>query len=538
MTVKCLIDQRIVQVVSGSDGYRGAVPSARRLLTFIATLSAALALGGCVAPVHQVTPPTTHPTVAAPPSSVPAGAAKFYNQHVAWSSCPQGTQAQQCATIEVPLDWANPAGKTIKLAVARDAATGSNPVGSILVNPGGPGASAIDFLSTVDTIMSAEVRDEYDLVAFDPRGVGRSAPVTCYDGPQMDELTAADFNLSTDAGVQAQEDAWGAFGKACAAKTGIDVLAHIDTVSSARDMDVVRALVGDVTLDYLGYSYGTKLGATYAALFPTTVGRMVLDSALDPRVDGDQMSAGQAAGFESALRAYVTDCLSGSRCPLSGSVDQAMAQIKTMLDKTHTSPLPTQSGRRLTAPLAFTGIAYPLYSQSAWPQLTTALRAALAGDGTVLLALSDAYYDRAADGTYTTNTTEAFSAISCLDLPASTDLATMRADAAEIEKVAPTVGEFFSYSGTLCAQWPVPEVGGLTDYSAKGAPPILVIGTTNDPATPYVWAQSLASELSSGVLLTHVGQGHGVYGLGNACATSAVDDYFLDGTTPPVGTRC
>lgn len=516
----------------------GPVPlSRRRAAATVLATSAALLLAGCVAPVHQVTVPTGGAGAQTPPAAAPAGSERFYTQHVAWSSCPKGTQADQCATIQVPLDWAHPEGQTISLAIARDAATGKDPVGSILVNPGGPGASAIDFLSTMDTIMSAEVRDEYDLVAFDPRGVQRSTPVTCYDGPQMDQLTAADFNLSTDAGVQQQTDAWGAFGKACAAKTG-PALGHVDTVSSARDMDVVRALVGDRTLNYLGYSYGTKLGATYAALYPTTVGRMVLDSALDPTLDGDQMAAGQAVGFENALRAYVTSCLSGSGCPLTGSVDAAMAQIKAMLDATHTKPLPTTSGRRLTAPLAFTGIAYPLYSQQAWPQLTEALRAALAGDGTVLLALSDAYYDRASNGTYTTNTTEAFSAINCLDLKATTDLTTMRSEAAAIEKAAPTVGEFFAYSGTLCAQWPEPYVGGLPDYSAKGAPPILVIGTTNDPATPYVWAQALAKELSSGVLLTHVGQGHGVYGLGNQCATSAVDDYFLDGTTPAPGTRC
>ena len=515
-----------------------AVPlTPRRAVAVVVIAAAALVLAGCVAPVHQVSPPTVNPSAQTPPPSAPLGSERFYTQHVDWSSCPKGTQADQCATIDVPLDWAKPAGETIQLAVARDAATGSDPVGSILVNPGGPGASAIDFLSTVDTIMSVEVRDEYDLVAFDPRGVQRSAPVTCYDGPQMDALTAADFNLNTDAGVQQQTDAWGAFGKACAARTG-PVLGHVDTVSSARDMDVVRALVGDRTLNYLGYSYGTKLGATYAALFPTNVGRVVLDSALDPTLDGDQEAAGQAAGFESALRSYVTACLAGSGCPLAGSVDHAMTQIKTLLDGTHTHPLPTTSGRRLTAPLAFTGIAYPLYSQQSWPQLTTALKAALAGDGSVLLALSDAYYDRASDGTYTTNTTEAFSAINCLDLRATTDLARMRADAADIATVAPTVGEFFAYSGTLCAQWPDPVVGGLPDYSAKGAPPILVVGTTNDPATPYVWAQALAKELSSGVLLTHVGEGHGVYGLGNQCATSAVDDYFLDGTTPAPGTRC
>jgi pimeloyl-ACP methyl ester carboxylesterase len=511
------------------------VPAPRRLVP-VGLLAVAALLAGCVTPVHQVTLPSDEPTLA-PPASAPSGAERFYTQQVDWSSCPRDTQADQCGTVEVPLDWAAPDGPTTTIAVARDAATGEDPVGSILVNPGGPGASAIDFLSTVDVIMSVEVRDEYDLVAFDPRGVARSTPVACYDGPQMDELTAADFDLTTDAGVQAQEDAWGAFGAACAAKTG-DVLAHVDTVTAARDMDVVRAVVGDPALNYLGYSYGTKLGATYAALFPDRVGRMVLDSALDPGVDGDEMSAGQAVGFENALRAYVTDCLASSSCPLSGTVDAALGQIRALLDRTHTNPLPTSGGRRLTAPLAFTGIAYPLYSQSSWPDLTSALKAALAGDGSVLLALSDSYYDRASDGTYTTNTTEAFSAINCLDYTATTDLAQMRAKAAEIEATAPTVGEFFAYSGSLCAQWPYPPVGGLSDYSAAGAPPIVVIGTTNDPATPYAWAQSLAAKLSSGVLLTHVGEGHGVYGLGNQCATDAVDDYLLDGTPPADGTRC
>ena len=516
---------------------RSTAVTPRRRIAFVLTVFAALALSGCVAPVHQVTAPTTSANAQTPPPSAPAGAQRFYTQHVNWSSCPQGTRADQCATVEVPLDWAHPQGSTIQLAVARDHASGKNPVGSILVNPGGPGGSAIDFLSTVDTIMSVEVRADYNLVAFDPRGVQRSEPVKCYDGPQMDELLAADFNLSTDAGVQELNDARASFSKACAANTG-DVLGHVDTVSSARDMDVVRALVGDTHLNYLGYSYGTKLGATYAALFPTSVGRMVLDSAVDPTLDADQMAAGQAVGFEGALRAYVTSCLSGSVCPMHGSVENAMSQIKTMVDSTHTHPLPTYSGRQLTTPLAATGIAYSLYSPRLWPGLTTALRAAFSGDGTALLALSDAAHHRAADGTYTTNTTAASSAINCLDLKGTTDVAQMRAHAAEIEKAAPTVGEFFSFSGIGCAQWPEPYVGGLPDYSAKGAPPILVIGTTNDPATPYVWAQSLAKKLSSGVLLTHVGEGHGVYGMGNQCADNAVDDYFLDGTTPAVGTRC
>ena len=515
-----------------------------RLAVPAALLVVGLVLAGCTpATTKQPTNPTgnaSHGSAAAA-TPVPADLARFYSQTLTWSTCsdvkaPSGETAQ-CGTVTVPLDWADPTGQTIQLAVARLRARGSDTVGSILVNPGGPGASAVDFLETAGTVVSAEVRDEYDLVAFDPRGVQRSAPVRCYDGAQMDQLVAADFDLSTDAGVQAQEKAWADFGAACAQNTG-PVLGHVDTISSARDMDVVRAAVGDATLDYLGYSYGTKLGATYAALFPKTVGRMVLDSALDPTLDADAVSAGQAVGFESALRAYVTDCLGGKGCPLTGTVDAAMKQIATLLNRTHTTPLPTGTSRRLTAPLAFTGIAYPLYSQRAWPMLTQALTAAVKGDGSGLLQLADAYYDRSSDGTYTTNTTEAFTAIGCLDSRGSADLATMRAQAAAIEKAAPTVGQFFAYTGTVCADWPVPQVKDLTDYSAKGAPPIVVIGTTNDPATPYVWAQKMASTLSSGVLLTHVGQGHGAYGLSNSCVQGAVDTYLLDGTPPKVGTRC
>lgn len=508
-----------------------AVHSPRRRLPTVAALLASLTLAGCVAPVHQTTLPSGAP--AAEPTA-PAGLARFYGQSVQWSDC---DAADECAQVEVPLDYADPAGDTVQIAVARVRADEPDPAGAILVNPGGPGASAIDFLASARLIVSPEVRDEYDLVAYDPRGVGRSTPVDCLDDSELDGLFAADFDVDSDAGLAEMIQAWGDFAQGCAERTG-PVLAHIDTVTAARDMDVVRAVIGEPRLDYLGYSYGTKLGATYAALFPEQVGRMVLDSALDPRLDGDEMATGQAVGFESALRAYVADCLGESRCPLSGSVDEALTQIRDLLDEARTDPLPTSSGRRLTGSLAFTGLAYPLYSQSMWPDLTTALRGALGGDGTVLLALSDAYYDRSADGRYTTNTSVAFNAINCLDLPAATDVPTMREEAEQVEQLAPTVGRFFAYSGALCARWPVPPVGSLDDYSAEGAAPIVVIGTTNDPATPYVWAQSLSEALSSGVLLTHVGEGHGAYGLGNECLTEAVDDYWLDGTVPEDGTRC
>ena len=507
----------------------------RRAVAPIAVLSVALVvLAGCTGstdPGPKATRTHSSPsTVAAPTPELQ----EFYTQQVDWKAC---SEADQCATVTVPLDYADPTGPTVDLAIARILAQG-DAVGSILVNPGGPGASAIDFLSSAPYLFSAELLDEYDIVAFDPRGVSRTTPVTCYDGPAMDTLIAADFDLSTDDGVAQQTAAWGAFGEACAKNTG-DALAHVDTVTAARDMDVVRAVVGDPALNYLGYSYGTKLGATYAALFPKQVGRVVLDSVLDPTLTSEEVSAGQAEGFEGALRAYAQDCLGGSGCPMTGDVDHALSQIRTMLDRTHTSPLPTGTSRRLTAPLAFTGIAYPLYSQYSWPDLTSALTLALQGDGSGLLQLADAYYERSADGTFATNTTEAFSAINCADYDRGTgDVAAMRASATAIEAAAPTVGSFFGFSDTLCQDWPVPAVGGLDDYSATGAAPILVLGTTNDPATPYVWAQSTAAMLSSAVLVTHVGEGHGVYGMGNACATAIVDDYFLDGTVPATGTTC
>jgi len=502
----------------------------------VCLVAVVLLVAGCTAPKHQTTVPTSSAPSSATPQQPPTDATgldRFYDQELTWTSCSEG----ECATAQVPLDYADPAGETIDVALARVPATGDR-LGSLLLNPGGPGSSGIDFLSAAKTMVSAGVRERYDLVGFDPRGVQRSAPVTCVDGPAMDALVAQDPDYSTDAGIQEAIDRFAAFGAECLARTG-EVLGHVDTVSAARDMDVLRAALGDDTLTYLGYSYGTQLGATYAALFPDRVGRMVLDGALDPTLTTDELSEGQARGFEGALRAYVTDCQAGRSCPLTGGVDHGLSQVRGLLDRARTSPLPTGTDRTLTQSLTFYGIALALYSQSYWPLLTQALSAAITrNDGSVLLQLSDAYFDRNADGTYASNSTEAFWAIGCLDGRDSADADTMRAQAARIEQAAPTVGTFFSYGGVVCADWPVPEVGGLDSYSAEGAPPILVVGTTNDPATPYAWAQRLATTLSSGVLLTHEGEGHTAYGTSNACVADAVDTYLLEGAPPAEGTRC
>lgn len=498
-----------------------------RLAALVAVV--VLALAGCVAPRQQTTV-TEEPTPTAAPVR---GLDAIYAQELDWQPCGD----LECATLVVPLDYGDPDGETIEVAVNRHRATRDR-IGSLLVNPGGPGASGVDSLSSIALDrFGADVVRRYDLIGFDPRGVSRSTPVTCVDGPAMDAITSADHDFATDAGIAAAEDAYGAFGAACLTNTG-PVLGHVDTVSAAKDMDVLRAVLGDDVLHYVGYSYGTQLGATYAALFPENVGRLVLDGALDPTLSPDEVSKGQAVGFENALRAYVADCQAGSGCPLSGSVDDGMAQIRGLLDRARRTPLPTGTDRRLTGALAFSGIALPLYDEQSWEYLTMGLDAALDGDGSVLLQLSDAYYDRNADGTYATNSTEAFWAIGCADDRSTTDPAEMRAQAADIEAAAPTVGYYFGYGGVVCAQWPVPEAGGLDDYSAAGAAPILVVGTTNDPATPYVWAEGLARTLDSATLLTYEGEGHTAYGRSNSCILDAVDAYLLDGTVPAEGTRC
>jgi pimeloyl-ACP methyl ester carboxylesterase len=499
-----------------------------------AVLVLVVLLAGCVAPKNQAAGPVPGTTPDAPTAEVTGDLARFYGQQLEWTACEQG----ECATAQVPLDYADPAGPSIGIALARAKATGGEPVGSLLLNRGGPGASGVDFVSQVAGMVSADITRQFDLVGFDPRGVQRSSPVECVDGPGLDRLIAYDPDYSTDAGIQDVIDLYGELGAACLQNTGA-ALGHVDTVSAARDLDVLRAVLGDETLSYLGFSYGTALGATYAELFPEKVGRLVLDGALPPDLTSAEASEGQAVGFENALRAYVADCQAGPRCPLDGSVDDGLAQITELFERAEANPLPTGTDRELTRSLAFYGIALPLYAQSYWPLLTQALTAAIdANDGSVLLQLADQYSDRKADGTYSTNSLVAFYAINCADGRDSAEFDTMRAEAAQIEEAAPTVGYFFGYGGTVCAQWPVPEVGGLDSYAAEGAAPILVVGTTNDPATPYRWAEQLADTLSSAVLLTYEGEGHTAYGSSNDCIADTVDAYLLTGAVPEDGTRC
>ncbi|PYI37892.1 alpha/beta hydrolase [Arthrobacter psychrolactophilus] len=465
---------------------------------------------------------------------VPAALMDFYTQPVTWSSCNGG---YQCAEVKVPLNYDKPSSDSIKLSAIRLPATGKR-LGAMLINPGGPGGSGVNMVKDGGkSYFSAKLRGAYDIVGFDPRGVQRSAGVKCLDDAQMDAARQVDFDLSTDAGLAAADAETKTQTELCQQNSGSE-LGHIDTVSSAKDMDILRAIAGDKQLNYMGFSYGTKLGATYAGLFPDRVGKFSLDGAMDPSLDIDEVSMGQAVGFENALRAWVANCLTGSDCPVSGTVDEAMVQIQTLQAVYTATPQQTPEGRVVTG-TEFTGaLAFAMYSTDLWEPLKAALAQAFAGDASGMLMLADYSADRDSSGVYNSNTSAAFTAINCLDYSMNWDPAHMREQAELLKKAAPTFGDLLSYSGLSCKYWPVKATGTQGAISASGAGPILVIGTTGDPATPYVWAEALANQLDSGVLVTWTGEGHTAYGRSNECITSTVDDYFVDGKVPAAGTSC
>ena len=474
------------------------------------------------------------------PSSLPAepgdSVASFAAQEPDWQSCLDG---MQCADVYAPLDWTDPAGERITLHLVKQPATGGDPIGTLFVNPGGPGASGADYVAeNIDSAVQSDVARAYDVIGWDPRGVGQSAPVSCLDAAAMDEyLFGLDDTgeVGSDEWIAAARAESKEFGAACAESSGA-LLEHVDTGSTVQDLDMLRGIVGDAKLNYLGYSYGTYIGARYADAYPEKVGRLVLDGAMDPSASLSEVVREQTRGFELALRAYVTDCIERNNCPFTGDVDQSMAAIGTLLDRIEVTPLQGSDGRMLTSSTMLTAIITPLYSQSNWGYLDQLFETAAEGDADVALSLADFYYDRS-NGEYLSNSTEAFAAINCLDYPNADDVEQMRAEAAELAEIAPTIGRFQWVGVLSCSGWPYPGVDERVAVSAEGADPILVVGTTGDPATPYRWAVSLAKQLDNASLLTYKGEGHTAYGE-NDCVNAAVDGYLLDGVVPKNGTTC
>ncbi|MFF1340580.1 alpha/beta hydrolase [Streptomyces sp. NPDC058290] len=476
----------------------------------------------------------------AAPTAVPAALRSYYEQKLSWREC--GVPGFQCATMKAPLDYAHPeSGQDVDIAVARRQATGPGKrLGSLVVNPGGPGGSGIGYLQSYAGVgYPAPVRAQYDMVSFDPRGVDRSSPVQCLTGPEMDKFTQVD-QTPDDAAERAElVAAFKEFAAGCQTRSQ-RVLPHVSTVEAARDMDVLRAALGDEKLMYVGASYGTLLGATYADLFPGRVGRLVLDGAIDPSLPALDLNRDQTGGFETALRSFTKDCAKQPDCPLGKGGPEAMAgQLQEFFRKVDAQPVPSgDPDRPLGESLATTGVIAALYDESAWPQLREALTAAMNGDGSALLALADSYYEREPDGKYA-NLMFANAAVNCLDQPpAFTGPEAVDTAVPSFQKASPVFGAGLAWASLNCTYWPVKATGTARALSAKGAPPIVVVGTVRDPATPYKWAQALAQQLDSGVLLTYDGDGHTAYGRGSSCIDTAINTYLLTGTPPKDGKKC
>jgi pimeloyl-ACP methyl ester carboxylesterase len=435
----------------------------------------------------------------------------------------------QCSTLVVPLDYAHPDGPTIPIAVARHPA--ENPaarIGSLVIDPGGPGVSGIDDMANELSVLTPQLLDDFDIVVFDPRGVERSDPVTCGTGTSSAPADPAPTTPSQQAATIA---ALRQFAAACE-KNSANVLPHVGTVDVARDMDRLRQALGDSGLTYMGQSYGTLLGLTYASLFPTHIRAMVLDSVIDPALSFDQITAGQADGFEDVLDAFFTWCTANASCPWRPEGNPTTALL-ALLSTSATAPAPAGGGGNVAGPgQIYDALLNDLYSQSDWPQLGAALAADAGGNGAPVVNQSNHYNTGGSS-----NADDAATAIDCLDHPVSHDLATYPALASSLAQSAPVFGPLLTWGEAGCAVWPVAPTRTVGPVAAPGAPPILVVGTTNDPATPYAWAVSVAKELDRGVLLTHDGDDHVAY-FYSACVRADVQAYLVSGQTPPPGTIC
>ncbi|WP_030548505.1 alpha/beta hydrolase [Streptomyces exfoliatus] len=492
--------------------------------------------GATSAPPTGDAKPSATDTATGTAPAAPALPGALTGQRPDWKTCeaPEGGEAPgakwRCATVTVPVDYAKPEGATLPVALIRKQATDERGrVGSLLFNFGGPGASGVAMLPQLED----EYRkpgERYDLVGFDPRGVGRSAGVVCRsDAEQAAAETTVDLTPDSAAEEAAYLKDGAAFGAGCARRSG-PLLPHTTTTATARDLDLIRQVLGDEKLNYFGISYGTQLGGTYAHLFPSSVGRLVLDAVVDPTADSVGHARHQTIGFQRALDNYLK---STGQDPKAGN--ERITRLLTKLDR---EPLAVGE-RRLTEGLALTGIAVTLYGQANWPLLTEALEEAERGSGDALLELADYYNDRDANGHYSTQS-HSQRAISCADSNARPTAAQAKALVPEFRALSPVFGAFLAWdTAGWCWDWPVKGERATPEASAPGAAPILVVGTTGDPATPYEGAVKMAKELGDGVgvLVTNKGEGHGAYGT-SKCVTRTVDAYLLDGKVPAYGTTC
>jgi pimeloyl-ACP methyl ester carboxylesterase len=469
---------------------------------------------------------TTSPTPAPSPTEAIA-------PPVRWTDCGHGFL---CGNLRVPKDYDDASKGSFTIAMVRLPATDKEGrIGSLIINPGGPGGSGVDFVRTGAKEFPSAIRKRFDLVGFDPRGVNTSSAVRCIDN--LDGRAALDPSPDSAKELKALADDAKAYAAACATRNA-DLLPYLSTEAVARDLDLIRQSVGDELLTYAGFSYGTLIGALYAERFPTRIRAMVLDGAIDPSLDLERFRSGQAKAFEVELRRFLADCARRASCPFhgGGATRAAFDRLMARIDR---KPLPTPraADRRSVGPgLAQSAVLGAMYNEAAWPGLAVALTFAEHGDGSLLLLISDPFRGRKENGSYS-NQQDAYVSNTCLDFPAPKDVSTYTSWATALQGSAPHFAKQVAYNDLTCAYWPVPATGEPHRVSAPGAPPIVVVGSTFDPATPYAWAKSLAKQLDGSRLITRKGDGHTGYFL-NPCVSRAVDRYLLDLRLPKAGLTC
>ena len=539
--------------VNELSGLRRVGPGRRRVSAGVLAAVAGVCLGVGAGAVPAAALPAAGPAPAvSSKAAVPQGLESFYSQKVEWYDCVATAGVEksadrtgfQCAKVTVPLDYSQPDGQTIEIAMKKHLATGSVRQGTLFMNPGGPGGSGVDNVGAMATTTFAGVQKAYDIIGFDPRGVGASTAITCSTDAEakamegVSPVDAAGAPVAFEKRGAVISERFKQLEADCAARTKpTELLDHVDTVSVARDLDILRALSGDQKLNYAGFSYGTFLGAHYAELFPANTGRMVLDGALDPSLSLSEHILGQARGFERALRNYVSWCQSGQNCPLSGDADAGVKQIGDIFNSADQSPVPSSDANRpVTGDDMKQVVSVMLYSpESSWDVLNEAFGQVVnQKDASAFRAIADRLEAQPLVNT------GANIAINCRDYQVEGDMATWKAQSEKVQKASPRFASTFDGAELGCQAWGHTNPQPSKKLHAKGAAPILVIGTTGDPATPYEDAVSLADQLDSGQLLTWEGNGHTAYASSGRgpCVIKAVDTYLLSGTMPKKGLTC
>ncbi len=464
-------------------------------------------------------PPSTVHVPTDTENTVPADGSVFE-----WSEVQAGIDE---GTLEVPLDYAAPGGRTITLYLVRHRAVDTaNRIGSLLVNPGGPGYGGSGLAYSADSIYGQDLLDRFDIIGWDPRGTGLSQPaIDCVD--DYDTYFGLDSSPDTPAERQALIDAGTEFGKNCLRKNK-DVLPFISTESSARDMDSIRAALGEKKISYFGFSYGSELGTTWATLFPATVRAAVVDGAVDPTVGYLAQNIQQAAGFEATFATFLAQCSAAPSCAFYNGGD-AEGAYDALAEQMDAAPITVDPDRTaVTQGVLTTAVSDAMYDQSYWPQLEQALADLQDGDGQGILDLYDDYYGYTGAGW--DDSLEAYFAIGCLDDPGSTGPDDLYSHEAEFAAAAPRLGRGWMAELTFCSVWPVPAAPVVT-ITGRGAGPILVVGTTGDPATPLASTRNMANALEDGHLVVVTADQHTGYGV-NACVNGTVDRYLVDPAAP------